>query len=65
MIRVKYHSHNYSEILSDREYDDIEQAENAIAELYRVGVYHHSDGHIRVFVNDVRKQIELFAKIIQ
>ena len=65
MIRVKYHSHDYSETLFNREYDDIEEAENAIADLYKLGVYRKSSGHVRVFVNDVRKQIEVFAKIIQ
>lgn len=65
MIRLKYYSHNYSETLLDREYDDIEEAENAIAELYMLGLHHDRDGHIRVFVNDVRKEIKLFAKIIQ
>ena len=47
------------------EYDDIEEAENGIASLYKLGLHHDRNGHVKVFVGGVRKEIELIAKIIQ
>ena len=62
-VRITYFSYDDNEILSDRKYDNIEEAEKEIADEYAVGYFNDDKGELSVFVDGEEKDFELFVKI--
>ena len=62
-IIVRYFSYGDDEILFDKKYDNIEEAEKESASGYAIGNFNGGEGELSVFIDGEEKDFELIAKI--
>lgn len=62
-VRVTYFSYGDDEVLFDKKYNNIEEAEKAIGEGYMKGGFSYEEGETSVFIDGEMGDFELIAKI--
>lgn len=63
LIRVTYFSYDDNEILCDKTFDSIKEAEKWIAIQYTEEGLSDEEGDLSVYLNGVEKSFDLYAKI--